>query len=240
MSGSKEKMQKQLSASLKRKLNIGELQTKVEGDSSSDTEPAPKRVKELQSESTGPHTEDAETEVPGEGGVAEPDIMEVEHPETPATEETVVVVMEEIKPKTDETKVIVEREIKAEDAHDSAAMFEGELPGKPITTDVFDPRVQRIGLCVSGYPADTKKDDLKQKIEAVTGPCEELKFCEDYVIAYYPCLKEAMVARQKIKELSLTEDGKALTCDYENTGESAMADVEETVEAETTETAEMG
>eukprot|EP01083_Nonionella_stella_P301204 1032033_1 len=175
------------------------------------------------SESTGPHTEDAETEVPGEGGVAEPDSMEDDHPETPATEETVVVVMEEIKPKTDETKVIVE----------------GELPDKPITTDVFDPRAQRIGLCVSGYPADTKKDDLKQKIEAVTGPCEDFKFFEEFTLVYYPCLKEAMVALQKIKELILTEDGKALTCDYENAGESAMADVEETVEAETTETAEM-
>eukprot|EP01083_Nonionella_stella_P072888 196744_1 len=175
MSGSKEKMQKQLSASLKRKLNIGELQLKVEGDSS-DAEPAPKRAKELQSESTGPHTEEAETEAPGEGGVAEPDIMEVEHPETPATEDTKVVIEEEIKPTTEETKVVVE----------------GELPGKPITTDMVDPRVQRIGLYVSGYPADTKKDDLKQKIEAVTGPCEDFKFFEDYVIAYYPCLKEAM------------------------------------------------
>eukprot|EP01083_Nonionella_stella_P139990 428321_1 len=114
------------------------------------------------SESTGPHTEDAETEGPGE---AEPDIKEDDHPEMPATEETNVVVMEEITPKTEETKVVVEREIKAEDAHDSAAMFEGELPGKPITTDVFDPRAQRIGLYVSGYPADTKKDDLKQKTE---------------------------------------------------------------------------
>eukprot|EP01083_Nonionella_stella_P165539 550929_1 len=43
------------------------------------------------------------------------------------------------------------------------------------------------------------------------GPATEFTF------VYYPCLKEAMVARQKIKELSLTEDGKALTCDYENT-----------------------
>eukprot|EP01083_Nonionella_stella_P139992 428326_1 len=146
----KQKIEKQISSSLKRKLNIGELQTKVEGDSSSsDTEPAPKRAKELQSESTGPHTEDAETEVPGEGGVAEPDIMEDDHPEMPATEDTKVVIEEETKPKTEETKVIVE----------------GELPGKPITTDVFDPRAQRIGLYVSGYPADTKKDDLKQKTE---------------------------------------------------------------------------
>eukprot|EP01083_Nonionella_stella_P139991 428323_1 len=101
------------------------------------------------SESTGTHTEEAETEAPGEGGVAEPDIMEDDHPEMPATEDTKVVIEEETKPKTEETKVIVE----------------GELPGKPITTDVFDPRAQRIGLYVSGYPADTKKDDLKQKTE---------------------------------------------------------------------------
>eukprot|EP01083_Nonionella_stella_P001695 4818_1 len=69
---------------------------------------------------------------------------ECEDEETPATVETNVVVKEEVTPKTEETKVVVEREIKAEDAHNSAAMFEGELPGKPITTDVFDPRVQRI------------------------------------------------------------------------------------------------
>eukprot|EP01083_Nonionella_stella_P256730 879567_1 len=124
MSECNKKIEKQISSSLKRKLNIGELQTKVDADSS-DEEPAAKRAKELQSESTGPHTEDAETEVPGEGGVAEPDIMEVEHPETPATVETNVVVKEEITPKTEETKVVVEREIKAEDAHNSAAMFEG-------------------------------------------------------------------------------------------------------------------
>eukprot|EP01083_Nonionella_stella_P170993 583135_1 len=176
---------------------------------------------------------DGETAMTDENADATTTIKE----ETPATEETKVVVEEEIKP-TKEAYCLVG--FKAEDARDSAAMFEGELSGKPITAGVFYPRAQRIGLYVSGYPADTKKDDLKEKIEAVTGPCEDFRHRTKFTFVYYPCLKEAMVAREKIKELTLTEDGKALTCDYENTGESAMADVEETVEAETTETAEMG